>query len=228
MTDISVARTEKKYGIDWGRQSVLLRRLEPYMRIDPHGGREGYTVRSLYFDTIYDNDYFDKVNGLELRKKLRLRIYLPDCQAVKLEIKQKQGSAQRKDSLLISRSLAEEMICGRYTGLAAMGSELAMRAYQILETGLYRPKCIVEYHRIALAEESNDIRITFDSRIGASHRWGSFFDRHLELLPVRDQPVLEVKYDGFLLSGIKQALASADAPELSVSKYAMCRQIFGL
>lgn len=228
MSELSVVRTEKKYSISPCQRSTLLYRLEPIMQLDQHSGLDGYMVRSLYFDSIYDNDYFDKVSGLEMRKKVRLRIYAPEQQTVKLELKQKQGSAQKKISLSISRDLAEEMIRGQYSGLLELGSDTAMTFYQILETGLYRPKCIIEYNRIAFAEESNDIRITVDSNIGMSPFCERFFDTEVSYIPVRKEPVLEVKYNRFLLSNIKQVLDFADSTELAISKYAMSRQVLGM
>lgn len=228
MSDVSVVRTEKKYSIAPYQQNILLYRLEPIMSIDQHSSMGGYMVRSLYFDSIYDNDYFDKISGLEFRKKVRLRIYSPEQTTVKLELKQKQGSAQKKISLSITRELAEEMIHGHYTGLLELGSDLALEFYQILEMGLYRPKCIVEYHRMAFAEESNDTRITIDSEIGMSPFCDLFFEKQLSLIPVRKEPVLEVKYNGFLLSSIKLVLDFVDVPELAISKYAMSRQVLGM
>lgn len=227
-TAVSVVRTEKKYGITRIQQSILLHRLSVIMKADNNSTAQGYLVRSLYFDSIYDNDYFDKINGLELRKKIRLRIYSPDQELVKLEMKQKQGAAQKKTSLLISRGLAEKMIQGDYAGLLEQPSELAMKFYQLMETGVYRPKCIVDYHRVAFAEDSNDIRITFDSGIGTSPDCNDFFGKNPSLLPVRREPVLEVKYNGFLLGNIKQMLDFADASELAISKYTMSRQILGM
>lgn len=228
MSDISVVRTEKKYSISPYQQSILLHRLEAIMRADQHSSMDGYMVRSLYFDSIYDNDYFDKISGLEIRKKVRLRIYSPEQKTVKLELKQKQGNAQKKISLPIPKELAEELIDGHYTGLLELNSDLALTFYQILETGLYRPKCIVAYRRIAFVEESNDTRITMDSEIGMSPFCDCFFDKQLNFIPVRNEPVLEVKYSGFLLSNIKQVLDFADAPELAISKYAMSRQALGM
>ena len=32
-------------------------------------------VRSLYFDSLEDSDYYDKLDGVMNRKKIRLRIY---------------------------------------------------------------------------------------------------------------------------------------------------------
>ena len=47
----------------------------------------------------------------------------------------------------------------------------------------------------------------------------------MNLYPVLDpfQAVLEVKYNGFLLSYIKSAVSQADRSELSVSKYCLAR-----
>lgn len=224
----SVVRTEKKYSITRIQNNTLIHRLALTMKLDNNSDIGGYLVRSLYFDSIYDDDYFDKINGLELRKKIRLRIYSPYQETVKLEIKQKQGAAQTKKSLLISKNLAEEMICGRYGGLMEIDSELSMAFYQLLEAGVYRPKCIVEYHRTAFVEESNDIRITLDSEIGTSCNCEDFFRNDLSLLPVRKEPMLEVKYNGFLLSNIKQILDYTDASELAISKYMISRQIMGI
>ena len=222
----SVDRMEKKYCLTPVQKSLLYHRLSQVMELDGNGTQGGYLVRSVYFDSIYDNDYFDKVNGVEIRKKIRLRIYRPDQESVKLELKQKWGAAQRKKTMWIPRSLAEDMLCGEYGGLSGLGEALSDEIYSILELGAYRPKCIIEYHRAAFTERSNDIRITFDSDIRASASCGGFFRPDLSMLPLLNEPVLEVKYNGFLLSNIKQILDLADSSETSVSKYAMSRNLF--
>ena len=185
-------------------------------------------MKGLFFAIeLFTLKYFDKLDGVEYRKKIRLRIYSPGQHNAKLELKEKRGAVQRKKSLIIARHLAEEMIAGNYRGLANLDSELAAKFYQLLETGIYRPKCIVEYHRIAFSEDSNEIRITFDSDIGVSYHFEDFFKMDLPLIPVWKEPVLEVKYNGFLLENIKKTLGFADASELAVSKYAMSRQLLG-
>jgi len=39
---------------------------------DPNNGIHGYTVRSLYFDTIYDKDFFEKRDGIECGERYGL------------------------------------------------------------------------------------------------------------------------------------------------------------
>ena len=94
-----VMRQEKKYAINLADGSYLRARLGGVMIQDAHNGALGYAIRSLYFDTLDDQDFNEKIDGLELRRKVRLRIYSPDADSAKLEIKQKQGPYQKKRSL---------------------------------------------------------------------------------------------------------------------------------
>ncbi len=220
----AVVRTEKKYGISPERSAVLMRGLSKIMEEDSHSGNGGYVVRSMYFDTVYDDDYFDKVNGLESRKKIRLRIYSPSQQWVKLELKQKQGTVQVKKTMVISRETALELMRGRFTTLLRQEGEFPKYLYQIMSCGLYRPKCIVEYKRAAFTALANDTRITIDTDIRVSKNFGCFFEQAVPLMPLLKQPVLEVKYNGFLVAQCKEAVNMADIPEMSFSKYEMARK----
>ncbi len=58
-----VLRQEKKYPIDLAQGAALRARLDQIMRRDAHNGAQGYTIRSLYFDTPDDEDFHDKVDG---------------------------------------------------------------------------------------------------------------------------------------------------------------------
>ena len=92
------------------------------------------------------------------------------------------------------------------------------------------PKCIVEYKRRAFAIPTNNIRITFDSEIASTEGNMDIFNPSLGLLyPVesRNKVVLEVKYNHFLLSYVKDALRMCDATQESYSKYISARK-YGL
>jgi len=110
LSDDSVTRVEKKYLLDEAAVSGLHYRLQAAVPTDPMSGSAGYMVWSLYFDTLYDNDYYDKQNGLESRKKVRLRLYAANGQSTKLELKAKRGVNQWKRSLSISRADTERLI----------------------------------------------------------------------------------------------------------------------
>ena len=207
---------------DMDRLAAKLRRV---MIQDSHNGTQGYSIRSLYFDTLDNSDYQEKVDGILLRRKIRLRIYSPESEFAMLEMKQKEGAYQKKRSLRISRATAEEMAAGNYGGLLPDENPFAAECYGLMQRRCYRPKAVIEYQRMAFIAKENKIRITLDRNIRATESCFRLFSPQLNLYPVMDpfNGVLEVKYNGFLLSYIKALLDGADRSELSVSKYCLGR-----
>ena len=130
---LEVNRREFKYLVSPVQTAQIARRLERVMLPDPNNGADGYTVRSLYFDTLSDRDYTDKLNGYYQRRKIRLRSYGTDS-TLKLELKEKQGDYQRKRSLLLTRPEAEQMQHGQYGFLLARPEPLAQQLYTRLVT----------------------------------------------------------------------------------------------
>lgn len=222
-----VLRQEKKYLMNIPDVKRLSGRLSQVLMEDQHNGANGYSIRSLYFDTPYDDDFHDKEDGLLLRKKIRLRIYDPKAKSAKLEMKQKEGMFQRKRSLRLSREDARALIAGDYGVLLKYPEPFAAECYGVMCMKGYRPKTVVEYLRKAYIAKENSIRITFDSRIVATETRYDIFVEDLNMYPVMDpfNAVLEVKYNGFLLSYIKSLVDSANRSELSVSKYCLARGV---
>lgn len=221
-----VLRQEKKFLINMITEAALRKRLEEVMLKDPHNGAFGYRIRSLYFDTPEERDFSDKIEGIELRRKLRLRIYSPDSDFAILEMKQKSGQYQKKRSLRLERKNAESLVKGRYSVLLEYKEPFAAECFLLMNEFCYRPKTIVEYIRRAYIAKENRIRITIDTHLcgGVSL---DLFSEKLPLYPALDSSgaVLEVKYNGFLLSYIKQLVDVADCSEISLSKYCLVRNI---
>ena len=222
-----VLREEKKFLLNQAEALKLRNYLSNVVHTDSHNGPDGYQVRSLYFDSLSNRDFHEKEDGLAIRRKFRLRVYSPDADFALFEMKQKQGPYQRKRSLRLSRMEAQALIEGDYSVLLNSGSEFGQECYSIMEMWAYRPKTVVEYDRFAFIAPENSIRITFDSKIRANEVNFNVFDRNLVLNSVMSPfaVVLEVKYNGFLLSYIKHMLLPVQKSELSVSKYCMARQI---
>ena len=222
-----VLRQEKKFAINIADGVVLGGRLGAAMHADAHNGPQGYEIRSLYFDTPDDQDFVDKVDGLELRRKIRLRTYSPQSDFAVLEMKQKEGPYQRKRSLRLRREDAERLCRGDYRPLQSYEDSFAAECYGLMHCRCYRPKAVVEYRRQAFVARENHIRITLDSRITATESSFDVFSKHLPMYAVMDpfQMVLEVKYNGFLLSYLKDLLDLVERSELSVSKYCLARSV---
>lgn len=223
-----VLRREIKYRVSSETAGGIKSRLSYVLPADPNNKGEGYMVRSLYFDTLVNSDYYDKVSGVDYRKKIRLRVYSTRSESAKLELKEKQGIFQRKRSLLICRSEAEALISGNYECLQDKG-DFGLYMYSLMRTECYRPVCMVQYIRQAYINRTNDIRITFDRRLAAHEGNFNLFDEHLQLYPIwfSENAIMEVKYNHFIMSYIKNIIDQADKLHISSSKYCQCRK-FGL
>ncbi len=224
---LDVTRTEVKYDIGLLEVADMKRRLGMFMEPDPHNGEKGYLVRSLYFDTLHDTDFEEKVEGYDERQKIRLRVYSADAETAKLEIKEKTGGFQRKRSLILSREESMRMADGDYCFLTDREEPLAGWLYAFLHVHCYRPKCIVEYDRCAFITEHNDTRITFDQNLRASESNFDLFQNGPPLYPVSPpgRVTMEVKYTGFLFSHLKNELNRCDKIQVSSSKYCKARMI---
>lgn len=222
-----VLRQEKKYLIDLPRMCSLRHRLSQVMEEDPHSRSGSYPVRSLYFDTLDDDDYQDKIDGVELRRKIRLRCYGADAPFAQLEMKQKEGDHQLKRSLRMTRADAQRLIEGDFGVLLAYSDPFAAECYALMCTQCYRPKAVVEYQRYAFTAKENKIRITLDHHIIATESCLDIFSPQLLQNSVLSPhlAVLEVKFNGFLLSYVKDIIQSCDRSETSFSKYCISRAV---
>lgn len=222
-----VVRQEKKFLINAETALQLRARLAPVLHADDHNGPRGYMVRSLYFDTVHERDYVEKLFGANPRRKVRLRVYDPHGDFALLELKQKDGENQLKRSLAVNRAEAKRLISGDLGWMLGRPEPFAQELFAIMQMHGYRPKAVIEYRRQAYVARENRIRITFDSDIRATEAHMDAFDPHLLMHPVFDpfNTVLEVKYNGFLLSYIKDQLNAVSKRPLSVSKYCLGRDI---
>ena len=220
MEILKTFRHEYKYIIPYGDMLELRKKLDDVLTLDRGGP---YVVRSLYFDSPDDKDYYDKQGGEMIRKKLRLRIYDINSDYAKIEIKGKYDYHQLKESLVVSKDIAKKIIDGDYSSLLMMDNDLAKRIYVYMQSG-YRPKVIIEYLRIAYITTTTT-RITFDYNIKKSNDFDKFYTNEINYFELTNpnDVVLEVKFDRFLEPYISKILEKYTARYQSVSKYVMGR-----
>ena len=225
MTEI--LRQEKKYLINIEQYYHLSRRFSKLLMEDKHSSGDGYTIRSLYFDQLDDNDFEEKIDGIEVRKKIRLRNYGENSQTAKLEMKQKQGLLQKKRSLSLDKEQSLRLIRGDCSVLLESESTFAAECFGLMNMQFYRPKAVIAYTRKVFIANENEIRITFDHNIKGSESCFDIFSENLVENIIFDPSavVMEVKFNGFLLSYIKDMINEANVSELAVSKYCLGRAI---
>ena len=68
-----VFRQERKFLISGEQYYRFSRQFAELFKEDSHNGKDGYMVRSLYFDTLGNKDFEEKLAGVECRRKMRLR-----------------------------------------------------------------------------------------------------------------------------------------------------------
>jgi hypothetical protein len=222
-----VLRQEKKFLIDLARFYRYSNKLSRILKLDSHSQGEGYPIRSLYFDTLDDKDFQEKEDGVELRRKIRLRNYGFDTPFALLEMKQKQGAMQKKRSLRLSREDAKVLISGDYSVLLKYEEPFAAECFSLMNTLCYRPKAVITYFRKAFVAKENKIRVTFDHHIKGTESCFDIFSESLLENSILDPylVVLEVKFNGFLLGYIKDLLMDFDTSEVTVSKYCLGRSV---
>ena len=194
------------------------------MEKDTHGKEGAYFIRSQYYDSLYDSDLRDNLDGMYEKRKIRLRIYSLSDEIVKLEYKCKNGSDGIKYSLPIKREEALRMEQGDMDFLLKYDNELALRLYMRMTEGCYRPKTIIDYNRLAFAYPAGDVRITFDTNIRTSVcPYGLFDEMPVNALSNEEQMLMEVKYTGFLPDTIRKILDDTENLASAHSKYSRAR-----
>lgn len=230
MMEKTVYRHEEKYLLSYGGYRYLENLLGSVMTLDSNAAGPGaYYIRSLYFDTCSNREYYEKSSGIYERRKIRLRIYDTEAISVKLEMKAKAGSGILKESLAVSRQEAARLIAGDGSFLEDYQEPAAGKLYRILKSNFYRPAVVIDYERTAYVLPVFSVRVTFDKNVRAHMGGGGFWDGRLPMASLLDgsKVVLEVKYTEMLPGYIKQLLATVPKVPVSFSKYCRCRQLVG-
>ena len=118
-------RKEIKYVIPIVQFFGMQPELSALMTPDAYCGPSGYMVRSLYFDSAFNTDLHDSLDGVLIKGKIRLRLYNHGASTVKLEYKRKHNHDGAKHVLTISREQAMRMAFSDYDFLQTMDNPLA-------------------------------------------------------------------------------------------------------
>ena len=103
-------RHEAKVVIGFSDLLMLRQRLSTIMQRDCHAVNGKYEIRSLYFDNANDKALREKIDGVNIREKFRIRFYNNDVSCMKLEKKSKINGLCKKSSVPITRQQAERWV----------------------------------------------------------------------------------------------------------------------
>jgi hypothetical protein len=231
-TDLAAIRTFNRYELKYLVDQRVLGRLRPELSVrldhDTHGDLGSYPLWSRYYDTYDLRCYWEKIDGIKFRRKLRIRHYGPPGTLsadtpVWVEIKQRVNRVTQKRRARLQYREAIALCSGHDIGGCEPGDETVVGEVERLvgEWDL-RPSTAIGYTREALVgrEEDAGLRVTFDARIRAR-------DRDLDLsvegenrfIVHPDLCVLEVKVNERVPYWLTELIARNNLQLVRMSKY---------
>ena len=220
-------RHELKYEITFLEYIVLQRRLKLLMLPDGHVKPDGtYKICSLYWDNFQDKALHEKICGLTVREKFRIRYYNDDPSFLKLEKKSKVNRLYLKETCPITVDDCRKLLDGNYTWMLDSPNALIHEFYLKIMHQQLRPKTCVIYEREPFTYPAGNVRVTFDRKIQSGMYQTDFLSPNLTKLPapIQKDIILEIKYDDFLPEMIQDIIQTGASRAQAFSKYAACRQ----
>ncbi len=217
-------RHEIKHAISPGDAVSIKTNLKAVASLDPHADKDGtYRIHSLYFDDLNNTALWEKLDGVNERRKFRIRYYNENLGFIKLECKMKRDNVGCKLSETLTEEETRRIVAGDIGWMATCGRPLLTVLYVEMKTKGLRPKCVVEYMRMPFVYKPGNVRVTIDWNIRTGPP-AQFLDPHGLTLPVDGNPMLlEVKWDEYLPAIIRRATALKSRGPMAFSKYATCR-----
>jgi len=227
-------RFELKYMVTLKQAETFKKALRAYLLADEHGNGNGrYTLTSLYYDSPDFRCYWEKVDGIKFRRKLRIRRYeseapLTGDTLVFVEIKQRLDRVTQKRRVILPYRDAMQLCNDRqYPEEFAVDDKTFLdEIYAYLWQYNLRPVSIVRYERQAFIGTDFDLglRVTFDTAL--QYQTHSLL-LHEEpathpMLPV-DRVVMEIKVNERIPYWLTEMIAAHNLNMIRVSKY--CRSI---
>ncbi|SOD66711.1 VTC domain-containing protein [Streptomyces zhaozhouensis] len=240
-------RYELKYLVPAAGVAEIRREVAARMRPDGNAGPNGYGVWSLYYDTTGLRFYWEKIEGLRFRRKLRIRRYGEpgadpgagpgaDDLPVSLEIKQRVNRVTQKRRVLLPYAAARELCDGRQrivppdAGRADVDRAFVDEVLELVTRLDLRPTAITGYRREPYVGVDSDmgLRVTFDHRVrGRDHDLNLCAEAQNRSIISPHLVVMEVKANERAPYWITDLAARHDLQVRRISKYCQSVEAFG-
>ncbi|WP_433528839.1 polyphosphate polymerase domain-containing protein [Micromonospora sp. CA-263727] len=229
-------RYEIKYLVPTVDVPALRDEFTARMNRDSHGGSTGYGVWSVYYDTDGLRFYWEKIEGLRFRRKLRVRHYgdrstVTDDSIVHVEIKQRVNRVTQKRRVALPYRLARDLCDQRQL----VDHDPSQRAFleEVLELlcGLdLQPVAMTGYQREAFVGRGSDLglRVTLDHRVrGRDRDFHLGADAENRLIVPASLSVLEIKANERVPYWLTDLTGRSNMSIVRMSKYCQSVEAFG-
>lgn len=189
-------RHEQKYLANNNIIAKLNVRLSATIHSDMHCNDDGYYIRSLYFDDIYNSAFYEKDSGEYIREKFRIRIYNGKSSDIFLEKKLKVGNLSQKKRTKLSLSQYEHIVSENDNLDFGKQDDLLNEFLYKCKTKLLKPCQLVDYYRKAYVCSAGNVRITIDKNLSAPLSLDLFDMKGIRVPALSSNvSIIEVKYD---------------------------------
>lgn len=217
-------RHEWKHEISPLDALVIRQRMGVVGTLDPHARDGCYDIRSLYFDNGNDKALREKLNGVDYRQKWRIRLYNGDTSLIHLERKSKRHGLGSKESCTLTAVEVRALLSGSTAWMSCDERPLVRALATDMVCQGMRPCTIVDYVREPFVYPIANVRVTIDRNIRTGLFSKDFLNPLVPTIPVPGDPIiLEVKWDEFLPSVVRDAVQLTGRRTSAFSKYAACR-----
>jgi hypothetical protein len=226
-------RFELKYLVTLRQAERFKSGLQAYLVPDEHGTSKGrYAVSSLYYDSPGFRCYWEKLDGLKVRRKLRIRRYetgeaLTEETPVYLEIKQRVDRVTQKRRVVLSYGEALRLCNDRQLPDHDPDDKAILEEiFVLLWQYNLRPASIVRYDRQAFMGTDYDIglRVTFDTSLSCQSNRLHLHEQPSGLAMLHPNlVVMEVKVNERIPYWLTEMIAAHNLQLVRFSKY--CRSI---
>ncbi|MCR5389015.1 MAG: polyphosphate polymerase domain-containing protein [Lachnospiraceae bacterium] len=218
-------RHELKYKISYSDYLTIRNRLKAVMDPDPHARDGTYTIRSVYFDNLYDKVLREKIDGVQKREKFRIRYYNDDLTYITLEKKMKINSLCLKYSAKISEEEFRKILSGDIDWMKDSSEELVKELYAKMRYQRLKPRVRVSYLREPYIYKAGNVRVTFDSKIRTTMFQSGFIEAEdVAATEESSDMIMEVKFDKFIPEIIRAMVQVPGMDQQAFSKYGECRR----
>jgi SPX domain protein involved in polyphosphate accumulation len=224
-------RFELKYLLSLEAAEAFRREIGVYLQPDTNGNGHGdYAVSSLYYDSTGYRFYWEKMEGIKFRRKLRIRHYetraalTPDT-LVFVEVKQRLNRVTQKRRVLLPYCDAL-LLCDERQVPEHRPEDRGVieEVFTMLHQYDLRPASLVSYSRQAFVGSDYDVglRVSFDTNLRYSasdlelhsKRFGPF------LLPP-ERVVMEIKANERVPYWLTELVAAHNFRLIRISKYCL-------
>ncbi len=189
-----------------------------------------YMNHSIYLDSPRLGCYWDVINGIKNRYKLRLRFYSDNPTApVFFEIKRRMNNAILKQRGAVYRDAVAGLLGGQLPETHHLVTfnpkylTALQRFHELMVDNQASPKTHVAYLREAWVSESdNSVRVTFDRNVRTAPHTDFFFSTEMgpSVQPWGDLVILELKFTGRFPEWFGELARIYEVIQCGVAKYA--------